>query len=111
MQVQGERPLFQRTRDGLLDAPQPSPSNRSCLALVHPGLLIFRHLVRESWGRITAETMKVVLADHEGDPGGICRHGESGSHSVTGYIAEPAAGLFHVRRGHGCTGTWTAYEV
>ena len=76
-----------------------------------PRLERIRHLVRESWGRITADTMKVILADHDGDPGGICRHGEGGSHSVTGYIAEPAAGLFHVRRGHGCTGTWTAYEV
>jgi len=68
-------------------------------------------LVREAWGDITVEAMKGVLADHEGDPGGICRHGTGGSHSVAGYIAEPAAQVFHVRRGHGCTGSWRAYQV
>ena len=25
--------------------------------------------------------MKTILADHEGDPGGICRHGAEGMHS------------------------------
>jgi hypothetical protein len=70
-----------------------------------------RHLVDERWGEITADVMKDLLADHHGDPAAICRHGAKGWHSVAGYIAEPAAGLFHVRRGHGCTGTWTAYEV
>ncbi|MBI2504442.1 MAG: hypothetical protein HYW07_14555 [Candidatus Latescibacteria bacterium] len=62
-------------------------------------------------GRIDVEVMKEILADHQGDPGGICRHGANGSYSITGYLAEPAEGLFHVRRGHGCTGTWARYEV
>lgn len=70
-----------------------------------------RELVQEAWGEITVDTMKAVLADHQGDPAGICRHGEKGMHSVSGYIAEPARGLLHVRRGHGCLGTWQAYEV
>ncbi len=67
--------------------------------------------MQEAWGEITVDTMKAVLADHQGDPAGICRHGEKGMHSVSGYIAEPARGLLHVRRGHGCLGTWQAYEV
>ena len=70
-----------------------------------------RKLVHARYGEITVDVMKEILADHEGDPAGICRHGERGMHSVSGYIAEPAQGVLHVRRGHGCTGTWKAYEV
>lgn len=70
-----------------------------------------RTLIREAWGTITVETMKTILADHEGNPSGICRHGDRGMHSISGYIAEPAKGLLHVRRGHGCLGTWHAYEI
>lgn len=70
-----------------------------------------RLLVREHWGDITAETMKAILEDHEGDPSGICRHGSVNMHSISGYVAEPSKGLLHVRRGHGCLGTWNSYEV
>ena len=70
-----------------------------------------RLLIRERWGDVTADTMKAILADHEGYPGGICRHGAANMHSVSGYVAEPSEGVLHVRRGHGCLGTWTAYEV
>jgi isopenicillin-N N-acyltransferase-like protein len=68
-------------------------------------------LVEQNWGRITVETMKSILADHSGDPGGICRHGAGGWHSISGYVAEPSKGLLHVRRGHGCLGTWQTYPV
>jgi isopenicillin-N N-acyltransferase-like protein len=68
-------------------------------------------LVRERWGAITVETLKGFLADHAGDPAAICRHGERGMHSTSGHIAEPAKGLLHVRRGHGCLGTWETYHV
>ena len=64
-----------------------------------------------AWGRITVEMIKGWLADHAGDPAGICRHGAGGWHTIAGYIAEPAKGLFHIRRGHGCTGNWQTYEV
>lgn len=76
-----------------------------------PRLQRMRALIKEHWGRITADTMKAILADHEGDPGGICRHGEKRMHSISGYVAEPAKGLLHVRRGHGCLGTWHTYQV
>jgi isopenicillin-N N-acyltransferase-like protein len=76
-----------------------------------PRLARIQHLVQEEWGGITVDTMKRVLADHEGDPAGICRHGDRKMHSVAGYVADPARGAFHVRRGHGCLGTWEAYEV
>ena len=76
-----------------------------------PRLERIRALVSQAWGKIDVGTMKDFLADHQGDPGGICRHGERGMHSISGYIAEPAKGILHVRRGHGCLGTWTAYPV
>jgi hypothetical protein len=76
-----------------------------------------RHLARESFGKIDVDTIKGWLADHEECPegGAICRHGLKDSHSVCGYIAEPPyngnPARLHVRRGHGCTGCWTAYVV
>jgi len=76
-----------------------------------PRLARMRALIKENWGKITVETVKEILADHQGYPGGICRHGETGWHSISGYIAEPANRLLHVRRGHGCAGVWQAYTV
>lgn len=76
-----------------------------------PRLERMHQLITTRWGELTLQTMKEILADHEGDPGGICRHGARGMHSISGYIAEPAKRLFHVRRGHGCLGTWQTYEV
>jgi isopenicillin-N N-acyltransferase like protein len=70
-----------------------------------------RDLVERNWGKITVDTMKSVLADHLGDPAGICRHGAGGWHSIFGVIAEPAQQQLHIRRGHGCTGTWHTYHV
>jgi predicted choloylglycine hydrolase len=76
-----------------------------------PRLERVRQLVRKNWGQITVDTMKEILADHEGGPGAICRHGAVDMHSISGYIAEPSTGVLHVRRGHGCAGRWTAYRV
>jgi isopenicillin-N N-acyltransferase-like protein len=76
-----------------------------------PRLDRMRALIAENWGGITVDTMKRILSDHAGDPGGICRHGVEGWHTISGYIAEPAQGRLHVRRGHGCLGTWQSYVV
>jgi isopenicillin-N N-acyltransferase-like protein len=70
-----------------------------------------RALIKEWWGGIDVDTMKQLLADHDSDPAGICRHGAARMHSISGYIAEPQKRLLHVRRGHGCIGTWSTYEV
>ena len=72
---------------------------------------LFTALVREGWGRWDVDGLKRLLADHDGQPAGVCRHGAGGTHSIAGYIADPADGLLHVRRGHGCTGHWKAYGV
>ncbi len=76
-----------------------------------PRLDRLRELVHAAWGALTVETLKTILADHAGDPGGICRHGAAGYHTISGYIAEPARRRLHVRRGHGCLGLWEKYEV
>lgn len=76
-----------------------------------PRLERLRTLVNKSWGNITVGTVKEFLADHDGKPAGICRHGADNMHSIAGYIAEPVKRALHVRRGHGCTGTWTTYTV
>jgi len=91
--------------------PQFIPYDPDWLPDSKPRLERMRYLIKEQWGKITLDTMKAILADHEGDPAGICRHGEGHNHSIVGYIAEPAKGLFHVRKGHGCVGTWQAYKV
>jgi len=68
-------------------------------------------LIRQNWGKITVELLKEMLADHEGEPVGICRHGAEEMHTTSGHIAEPQRGLLHVRRGHGCLGSWETYAV
>ena len=91
--------------------PEFAPCETNSLADSCPRRDRMRDLVREHWGDITVDTMKAILSDHDGDPAAICRHGAVDMYSISGYIAEPAKGLLHVRRGLGCTGTWTAYKV
>ena len=68
-------------------------------------------LVRQNWGKITVERLMDMLADHEGDPAAICRHGARGMHTTSGHIAEPQKGVLHIRRGHGCLGSWETYQI
>ncbi len=91
--------------------PQFSPFETNSLPDSCPRLARMRVLIVENWGKITVETLKTILADHQNEASGICRHGEKGMHSISGYIAEPAKGVLHVRRGHGCLGTWQTYQV
>jgi isopenicillin-N N-acyltransferase-like protein len=76
-----------------------------------------RQLIRDNWGQITVDTVKQLLADHQGDPCAICRHGGTpgerfgGFHTVAGLIAEPNKRRLHVRRGHGCLGFWRSYDL
>ena len=91
--------------------PEYAPHETHRMADSVPRLARVRELVAAQWGAIDVAAMQDILADHRGDPGAICRHGEGGSHSICGYIAEPDQGLFHVRRGHGCLGSWRTYAV
>jgi hypothetical protein len=106
----GDRPN-ERLHTNHYLTPRFAPHENGFLPDSAPRLARIRKLVRESWGRITVETMKTILADHQGAPGAICRHGDHGMYSISGYIAEPAKKRLHVRRGNGCDGVWTAYTV
>ena len=66
-------------------------------------------LVNAYWGQITVEHLQEMLADHEGEPAGICRHGAEGMHTTSGHIAELHKGRLHIRRGHGYLGSWQTY--
>jgi isopenicillin-N N-acyltransferase-like protein len=91
--------------------PQFAAHETNSLADSCPRLDRMRALIQERWGKITVTTMQEILADHAGEPAAICRHGERNMHSISGYVAEPAKRLLHVRRGHGCLGTWATYEI
>jgi isopenicillin-N N-acyltransferase-like protein len=91
--------------------PQFAAHETNSLADSCPRLDRMRALIQECWGKITVATMQEILADHAGEPAGICRHGERNMHSISGYVAEPVKRLLHVRRGHGCLGTWATYEI
>ena len=70
-----------------------------------------RQVIYSGWGKITVDYLKDMLANHEGYPSGICRHGSENLESISGYIAEPAQKRLHIRYGHGCNGTWTVYTL
>ena len=76
-----------------------------------PRLDRMRALIHDRWGQIDVAALKTMLADHVGEPAAICRHGATNMHSISGYRAEPARRVLHVRRGHGCLGTWTEYGL
>ncbi len=76
-----------------------------------PRLDRMRLLLHAQRGQLDVDIIKAILADHAGEPAAICRHGANHMHSISGYIAEPTQRVLHVRRGHGCLGTWTAYAV
>lgn len=62
--------------------------------------------------RLSVEEMKLLLADHQNHPCGICRHEETDTRrmaTVGALIAEPEAGRLHVSRGNPCRGDWTSY--
>ena len=93
------------------------PHETNSVSDSRPRLKRLQQLVDEHWGQITLDSVKELLADHRGDPVGICRHGGApgerfdGYHSIAGLIAEPEKRRLHVRRGHGCLGLWRAYEL
>lgn len=68
-----------------------------------------RGLLRADHGRITLETVKRCLRDHDGRETAICRHEpERPMKTIASIIAEPEHGRLHVARGNPCE---TEYEV
>lgn len=70
-----------------------------------------RRLARQSLGAGVRE-WKSILADHAGNPAGICCHPDPGAHAMdqwttaTGAIFEPALRRAHVSVGNPCRGRW-----
>jgi isopenicillin-N N-acyltransferase-like protein len=71
-----------------------------------------RSLLLAEHGRITLETVKRCLRDHDGTAGAICRHDpQRPMKTIASIIAEPDAGRLHVTRGNPCEGEYTTYTL
>jgi isopenicillin-N N-acyltransferase-like protein len=67
-------------------------------------------LTKNTYGYITIDSLKNMLADHYNYPASICRHGADNMDSISGYIADPKNKTFHVRKGFGCEMNWKSYK-
>jgi isopenicillin-N N-acyltransferase-like protein len=71
-----------------------------------------RALLAAHHGRVTLETVKQALRDHQGSPGAICRHDpERPMKTIASIIAEPDARRLHVARGNPCESEYVTYDV
>jgi len=66
--------------------------------------------------RPSVDTMKRLMADHEGYPSSICRHvGDDPQYgymtTVASIIMEPAEGRMHLSRGNPCRNPYEAYQL
>jgi hypothetical protein len=67
-------------------------------------------LLRAQRGRITVDTLKEALADHDNHPTGICRHQEQ-MVTIAAMIAEPDQGRLHVAAGNPCAQAFVTYAL
>jgi isopenicillin-N N-acyltransferase-like protein len=71
-----------------------------------------RALLRAAHGKITLETIKRSLRDHDGGPAAICRHEpDRPMKTIASIIADPDQGRLHVARGNPCENPYVAYAV
>jgi isopenicillin-N N-acyltransferase-like protein len=84
-----------------------------------PRLERLRQLIRDKFGAVTIEDVRLFLSDHAGHPVGICRHPHEDhgdtvlpntGKTVAALIAEPAQGRLHIARGNPCTNAFATYE-
>jgi isopenicillin-N N-acyltransferase-like protein len=69
-------------------------------------------LLREAHGRITLDTIKQSLRDHDGGAAGICRHEpQRPMKTIASIIAEPEHGRLHVARGNPCEREYVVYSL
>lgn len=85
-----------------------------------PRLERMRTLIREKFGSITVDDVKLFLSDHDGLPVSICRHPHDGygddilpasGHTAAAMIAEPASGRLHVACGNPCENAFLPFEL
>lgn len=79
-----------------------------------------RTLLASSFGQLSVDEMKGILADHAGYPTSICRHPHTGpdhpscskrGKTTASLIAEPAQGRLHVARGNPCQNAFATYQL
>jgi isopenicillin-N N-acyltransferase-like protein len=73
-------------------------------------------LLDQEQGKVTVDTVKKILSDHEGHPTSICRHPNDDpatgwQRSVVSMIVEPGPGRMHLSRGNPCENTYELYEL
>lgn len=77
-----------------------------------PRLERMRSLLRAERGRITLDTIKRCLRDHDGVPTAICRHEpDRPMKTIASIIAGPDQGRLHVARGNPCENAYVVYSV
>ncbi len=69
-----------------------------------------RDLLRAQSGRVSVETLKAALSDHDGHPTSICRH-QGRMISIASMIAEPDQGRLWVSVGNPCENPYVGYEL
>lgn len=77
-------------------------------------LVRFRELLEKFHARLSSETMKTILSDHENFPNSLCRHVDHSSQSMitcSSVIAEPARGLLYVAPGNPCVTQYFKYDL
>lgn len=104
-----------------LCAPHACPENHNVsLPDSFPRLDRIRSLIRQQAGRLNVESMKTILADHDGHPVSICRHPHDGpgdailpnsGRTIAAMIAEPAHGKLHIASGNPCKTSFVTYEL
>jgi hypothetical protein len=85
-----------------------------------PRLDRIRSLIGKQSGSLTVESMKSILADHDGHPVSICRHPHTGpgndmlpntGRTVAAIIAEPNRGRIHISSGNPCEVPFVEYSL
>lgn len=104
-----------------LCAPHACPENDAdSLPDSFPRLDRIRSLIRQKAGSLDVDSMKSILADHDGHPVSICRHPHKGQgnamlpnsgRTVAAIIAEPASGRFHIASGNPCEVPFVEYRL
>lgn len=85
-----------------------------------PRLSRITRLINQQKGSHDVDSMKTILADHDGHPVSICRHPHSGAgndilpnsgRTVAAIVAEPAQGKFHIASGNPCETQFFEYRL
>jgi isopenicillin-N N-acyltransferase-like protein len=104
-----------------LCTPHSCPENDAAsLPDSFPRLDRIRSLITQNSGLLSVESMKSILADHDGHPVSICRHPHDGhgidilpnsGRTVAAIIAEPNQGRFHIASGNPCEAPFVEYRL